>query len=250
MPDSDCVPEPEELFDGVALRLRDGVIEDVDVGEALFDGVLVFDAVLLGVNDDVALFVGETDDERVGLTEGVPLRVLLPVTVPDDERVGLTVTVAVADEVDDVVVDADALDDEDVDDIAVVVAAPDADVDALGVELEFEVGVALALPDSDAKNVSIFVNEKYADRDEVADDVAVDVTDALRVTELVVVTDTDSVLYIEVDPTIVSDPTSERDDVAVALTDNIDVAEADDVAIADALLVTELVVVANSDSVP
>ena len=87
VPDRDCVFELVELLDGVALGLCDGVTEDVDVGEAPFDSVAVSDAVPLGVNDEVALCVGVTDDERVGLTEVVPLHVLLPVTVPERELV-------------------------------------------------------------------------------------------------------------------------------------------------------------------
>jgi hypothetical protein len=77
VPDRDCVLLVEELLDG----------EGVDVGEAPFDIVAVCEAVLLGVNDDVALFVGVTDDDRVGLLEDVPLRVGLPVTVPERELV-------------------------------------------------------------------------------------------------------------------------------------------------------------------
>jgi len=40
-----------------------------------------------GVLDDVILFVGVTDDVRVGLLERVPLPVVLPVTVPEREPV-------------------------------------------------------------------------------------------------------------------------------------------------------------------
>ncbi len=87
VPDRDCVLLLEELLDGVTLGLCDGVTEGVDVGEAPFDIVAVCESVLLGVNDDVALFVGVTDDDRVGLAEGVPLRVGLPVTVPERELV-------------------------------------------------------------------------------------------------------------------------------------------------------------------
>ena len=83
--DGDCVFEPVELFDGVALGLCDGVTEGIDDEEAPFDSVAVCEAVSLGVNDDVALFVGVTDDERVGLDEGVSLA--LPVTVPEIELV-------------------------------------------------------------------------------------------------------------------------------------------------------------------
>ena len=87
VPDRVCVLEPVELLDGVTLGLCDGVTEGVDVGEAPFDSVAVCEAVSLGVSDDVSLFVGVTDDERVGLFDGVPLRVVLPVTVPEREPV-------------------------------------------------------------------------------------------------------------------------------------------------------------------
>ena len=63
------------------------VTEGVDIGEAPFDIVAVCEAVPLGVNDDVALFVGITDDDRVGLVEDVPLQVGLPVAVPERELV-------------------------------------------------------------------------------------------------------------------------------------------------------------------
>ena len=111
----------------------------------------------------------------------------------------------------------------------------------------------------DAVNVELLVTELVAvlveevEDVKVGDDVAVALADALLVTELVVVANTDSEPYTgEGDPNILSDPTSEYDDVAVVL--DVDVADvvADDVAVAlaDALLVTELVVVANTDSEP
>ena len=77
MPDDDLVPDDERV----------GVRE----GDAPLEIVAVDEAVPLGVNDEVALFVGETDDERVRLPVGVPLRERLPVGVP--LFVGLPVTV-------------------------------------------------------------------------------------------------------------------------------------------------------------
>ena len=72
-PDREFVSEPVTLDEGV------GVTE----AEAPLEIVAVDEAVPLGVNDEVALF----DDERVGLTERVPLRVMLLVTVPERELV-------------------------------------------------------------------------------------------------------------------------------------------------------------------
>ena len=83
MRDDDLVPVGECVPERVTLDERVGVTE----GEAPLEIVAVDEAVPLGVNDEVALCVGVTDDERVGLTEVVPLRVLLPVTVPERELV-------------------------------------------------------------------------------------------------------------------------------------------------------------------
>jgi hypothetical protein len=81
--DDDVVPDCEFVTERVTFDERVGVTD----GDAPLEIVDVDEAVLLGVNDDVALFVGVTDDDRVGLAEGVPLRVELPVTVPERELV-------------------------------------------------------------------------------------------------------------------------------------------------------------------
>ena len=81
--DDDVVPDREFVTELVTFDERVGVID----GDAPLEIVDVDEAVSLDVFDDVALVVGVTDDDRVGLVEDVPLRGGLPVAVPERELV-------------------------------------------------------------------------------------------------------------------------------------------------------------------
>jgi hypothetical protein len=87
VPDGDFVPDLVSLDERVGVADGDAPLEIVAVDEAVI--LVVFEGLTLevGVNDDDAVFVGVIDEERVGLTEAVPLRVVLPVTVPERELV-------------------------------------------------------------------------------------------------------------------------------------------------------------------
>ncbi len=89
---TDVDREEEEEICGLIVFVRDARGDrEATMTDAVCELVMLVvgddEVVPLGVDDEVSLFVSITDDDLVGLIEGVPLRVGLPVAVPERELV-------------------------------------------------------------------------------------------------------------------------------------------------------------------